>query len=396
MSTNHQVEVSRRAPRMARGICSILLVTGLFIAGCDAGKAPYSEAVALEENGHLLEAAEKYDAVCRRAPDSKLCPPSQSRAAKARIAHAEKRIGELKFGDARAALAPVVESGGAEDQNRAKSLMESPPMAMGLRWETAVAASDKASALKDMEEIAKSATPVAAKATEWLTSERPAIWMAWAREACAKPGDRRCPANCRAILDTYPDSQQASGARKLLEAYSTAEAARVFPLLAEAEKKLQECVKLWKEDRAYSNCALQQLAEDDNPLRAVAVCGDRTEAGRRSEKLKEAWEQLLKSIDDEARTKPLEQRWTDACEHGEYLKATLGAPPEADKPDSGACYPCSSQEDFDVAWQKHKKCCPVRGCAGDSDCPGERVCCRIPMGTLCTDAKRCGRSDRVR
>lgn len=60
-----------------------------------------------------------------------------------------------------------------------------------------------------------------------------------------------------------------------------------------------------------------------------------------------------------------------------------------------ACHPCSTQEDFDVAWQKKMKCCPVRGCEGDSDCLGSRVCCRIPMGTLCTDPKRCGGSDRV-
>lgn len=63
--------------------------------------------------------------------------------------------------------------------------------------------------------------------------------------------------------------------------------------------------------------------------------------------------------------------------------------------DNPACHPCSTQEDFDVAWQKKMKCCPVRGCEGDSDCLGSRVCCRIPMGTLCTDPKRCGGSDRV-
>jgi len=43
----------------------------MLIVGCDAGKGPYAEAVAMEERGQLLEAAEKYDSVCRRAPDSK-------------------------------------------------------------------------------------------------------------------------------------------------------------------------------------------------------------------------------------------------------------------------------------------------------------------------------------
>ncbi len=60
-----------------------------------------------------------------------------------------------------------------------------------------------------------------------------------------------------------------------------------------------------------------------------------------------------------------------------------------------ACYPCQTQEDFDIAWTKHMKCCPVRACEGDSDCTGGRVCCRIPMGSMCTDAKRCRGGDRI-
>jgi hypothetical protein len=369
---------------------------GLFAVGCDAGKAPYNEAVALEEKGLLSEAADKYDAVCRRAPDSKFCPPSQTRAAKVRLDFAEQRMRELKFEAAREAIAPVLESADSDAQKRAKTMAESPEMTMGLRWEKALAAPDKASVLKAMEEIATSTTPVAAKAKEWLAAERPSIWLARAKEACAKPGEEKCPANCRAILEAYPNSEQAGAAKKLLEAYGTAEAARIHPLLTEAEKMLQECVRLWSAEQAYSNCTLRQLAVDDNPLRAVAVCGDHTAASRQSEKLDEAWAKLLQDIGDETRTTPLQQRWTNACEHGEYKKVDLGSAPKADEAtDSADCYPCSTQEDFDIAWTKRKKCCPVRGCEGDTDCSGGRVCCRIPMGTLCTDAKRCGARDRV-
>jgi len=81
--------------------------------------------------------------------------------------------------------------------------------------------------------------------------------------------------------------------------------------------------------------------------------------------------------------------------NGTAQPSSTASKPAPDSNPSATCYPCSTQEDFDVAWQKHMKCCPVRGCEGDSDCSGERVCCRIPMGTLCTDAKRCGGSDRV-
>ncbi len=350
----------------------------------------------MEEKGQLLEAAGKYDAVCRRAPDSKFCPPSQTRAAKVRLDFAEQRMKELKFGEAHGAIAPVLESADSDAQKRAKSMAESPEMTMGLRWEKALSVPDKSSVLKEMEEIATSTASVAAKAKEWLAAERPTIWLTWAKEACAKPGEKKCVANCRAILETYPNSEQAAAAKNLLDAYHTAEVNRIQPLLAEAEKMLQECTKLWREEQAYSNCTLRQLAADDNPLRAVAVCGDHTAASRQSEKLDEGWAKLLQDIGDETRTKPLEQRWTDACEHGEYKKADLGGAPKADEAaDSTDCYPCSTQEDFDVAWTKRKKCCPVRGCEGDSDCSGGRICCRIPMGTLCTDSKRCGARDRV-
>lgn len=83
------------------------------------------------------------------------------------------------------------------------------------------------------------------------------------------------------------------------------------------------------------------------------------------------------------------------------------APPPADAPVAPAvtaperardCAPCQTQEDFDAAWDNsahRSRCCPVTACEGDSDCPGARVCCRIPNGQLCADALRCAKVDRV-
>lgn len=372
-------------------------IVAVLVAGCDKGRAPYDEAVALEEKGQLGEAAEKYDGVCRRAPDSKLCLPSQQRAAKVRLTLAEQAIEQLKFGEARAALALVLESPDDDAQKRAKVLMESPAMVTGLRWEAASKATDKALVLAEMEALAKSNSAVAPKAAQWIAAERPALWLTVAKAACARSAEKNCAVYCRALIQQHADTEQATEAKKLLAAYESAEQRRLQPLLAEVEKKLQECVKQYKEERAYSNCALQQLAMDDDPLRAVVACGgERTEAGRRSERLKESWRTLLEDIGDDARKEALEKRWSDACDHGEYQKADVPSAPAVDKGDPAACYPCASQEDFDVAWQKKTKCCPVVACRGDSECSGARVCCRIPMGTLCTDQKRCGAGDRVR
>lgn len=74
-------------------------------------------------------------------------------------------------------------------------------------------------------------------------------------------------------------------------------------------------------------------------------------------------------------------------------------PPSVTLPERRSdCVACRTQEDFDAAWDngaKQSRCCPVTACEGDSDCPGARVCCRIPMGRLCTDARRCTSADRV-
>jgi len=391
-------------PEQHRGVRTTLAwvligvpVVAVMVAGCDKGRAPYDEAVALEEKGSLAEAAEKYDGVCRRAPDSKLCLPSQQRAAKVRLTLGEKAIELLKFSEARTALAFVLESSDEDAKKRAKVLMESPAMVNGLRWEAASKATDKALVLGEMEALAKSNSPVAAKAAQWIAAERPAIWLTAAKGACARSAERNCAVYCRAIIEKHADTEQATEAKKLLAAYELAEQRRLQPLLVQVEKKLQECVKLHREQKAFHNCTLQQLAIDDEPLRALAACGgDQSESGRRSEKLKDAWRKLLEDIGDDTRKEALEKRWSDACDHGEYQKADVPTAPAADKGDPAACYPCASQEDFDIAWQKKTKCCPVVACGGDSACSGGRVCCRIPMGTLCTDAKRCGAADRVR
>lgn len=66
----------------------------------------------------------------------------------------------------------------------------------------------------------------------------------------------------------------------------------------------------------------------------------------------------------------------------------------APAPAAEACAKCATQEDFDAALRKKSRCCPVTACARDADCFG-RVCCRIPDGQLCADAKRCAAADRV-
>jgi hypothetical protein len=62
---------------------------------------------------------------------------------------------------------------------------------------------------------------------------------------------------------------------------------------------------------------------------------------------------------------------------------------------SNPCMRCATQEHFDEAMKKGRKCCPVIACRSDADCAEGRVCCRIPDGQLCADVARCASSDRV-
>ena len=73
----------------------------------------------------------------------------------------------------------------------------------------------------------------------------------------------------------------------------------------------------------------------------------------------------------------------------------LGPSPRAPTPIKHVCAPCANQADFDRAMAMHTKCCPVRACEADAECPSGRVCCRIPDGQLCADAPRCAPTDRV-
>jgi hypothetical protein len=96
--------------------------------------------------------------------------------------------------------------------------------------------------------------------------------------------------------------------------------------------------------------------------------------------------------DEPATSKPSSQATAQPTATAEPA-VTAGATPVATS--RGPCTRCATQEDFDKAQQSKSECCPVNACKTDNDCPGQRVCCRIPNGSLCGDASRCGEANRV-
>jgi len=309
-------------------ISRILLMTaGVLLVGCDAGKAPYNEGVALEEKGQLAEAAEKYDAVCRRAPDSKMCPPSVGRAAAARIKVAEAALTAFKFSEAEVVLKKVVETGDSDGKTKAKSLLDSNDGVQGLAWEKAAAMTDKAKALPDMESVAGSGASTAGKANEWLAKERPAILLAAATQACSPKVTDACAPACERLVKLHP--AEADKVKDYLASVRTAQDEHLYPLLVQAEKLLQEMAKFKKASQAQDACLLPAMAANpDNVMAAMAACPK--PPGRSSDVIEQDWNNLIAKFTDQSRVTALQERWKQADEEGKYDKQ------EPKKPDSMA------------------------------------------------------------
>ena len=72
----------------------------VLVFGCDAGRAAYDEATLLEQQGKLADAMLKYDFVCTKAPDSKMCGPSRDRAGVVRVQLADIQMKDFQFTEA--------------------------------------------------------------------------------------------------------------------------------------------------------------------------------------------------------------------------------------------------------------------------------------------------------
>ncbi len=309
-------------------------LTAVLLVCCDAGKEPYKEAVGLDEKGQLREAAEKYDGVCRRNPKSELCPTATSRAGALRLKLALQAVDGGKFADAEKTLKVVAETGDGDAKTKAEAQLASKDLIQGLVYERAVGKTDKRAALKDIEAVAASGTPIAAKAAEWLTKERPPLLLADATAVCVPPTST-CPVASDQLLKLHPGTPEAAKATEYVSAFRAAEEVRIYPLLVQAEKLIEQCKGIWREDRNLQNCHLNALAADpDNPLMAVAACGGSFagEATRkRRDKLDAAWKQIMTDVADPTRVSALEGRLKKSCDDGEYEKEVPAKPDQAAK-----------------------------------------------------------------
>jgi hypothetical protein len=257
----------RQAPKRTAALAAVgasALVAVVVVVARDPGRAVYDEAVRFEEQGNVGEAASRYDAVCRRAPDSKLCAPSIARAAAIRLRAADDAVQAFRFSEAEELLKQVSDAGDAALQAKARGKLTQPDLVLGLRWESALALRDKRAALETMEVLASSAASVGAEATAWLAKERPGILIGRLRELCPQD-DGQCGPLSNRLEQLHPGTPEAKEASVLHAAWRMREDLRaqetrlareraLYPLRLEAEKVLKECVAVHAASEQHRQC----------------------------------------------------------------------------------------------------------------------------------------------
>jgi len=108
--------------KYAIGVClaSAMLASAMLVSACDETKAIHDRATAFEAEGKRSEAADQFDLVCEKAPDSERCPSSRTRAAELRLEAAKSLIDQEKYEQAKALLDRVIASGVPEPTKNAK------------------------------------------------------------------------------------------------------------------------------------------------------------------------------------------------------------------------------------------------------------------------------------
>lgn len=195
---------------------SMLALSALTTPGCDAGKPIYKEAAALEAQGKLSEAAQKFDSVCQRAPKSAVCPSSKEQATRVRIKLAEEMIGTGRYVEARDLLNGLVSASDSASSGRAKELLAGTELVQGLLWLAASEEKDTAKAAVVMQTISQTPTAAAAKAKAWLESHQAAVLLAAARSLCSAPTKAGCAKACQEVGEKYPDAPESKEAQVLV------------------------------------------------------------------------------------------------------------------------------------------------------------------------------------
>lgn len=314
----------RRWTGLPRSAVALSMLTAA--AGCGSpAKNVMSDAAALEAQGKLEEAAAKLEMGCALSPAADPCPASDAKASETWVKAAEKAKSEGRYRDASRLLHRATLT--ADDAAKAKIRegLAADDLAQGLVFERALDLADKGAQAAVIEKVAETKTPVAAKAKEWLTKERPALLAAAVIAACGPAHEGSCTKTWDLLQETGAKGPEIDKARDAAEA----EARRVYPLRVQAEGFLPVFLGRHKQKEEVDKCvANMSEGESTNPEGdcALRVYGD-TPLDERYDALHSQdtlFRRTLKQIGDPQITHDYEARRVAAEQSGNYSKLDLG------------------------------------------------------------------------
>lgn len=309
--------------------CGFLLGFAFLLGGCDGAKEPMAKARAAEAEGKWAEARALYGDVCKANEKSPFC------------AVAKQQIESLTAREAMAAMAEgnagkVKELGAGVTGGPAKRVIDAlgktKAMAAYAALDEANTSTDKSATRLKMEELAKTSSPVADKAKEWLAKNGPGLLIAEVKEACKPDGKGSCSELGQKLVKAYPSSPEAAEAQTLVDA----EYKRLFPVLKQAEGLLVQRLEVFNWQSKKDLCLKftdPNNAESEGQAcnEAIGIPADRGDPFN-TDFLEKAWKKKLDEVHDPAMIKVLEERWGKIASAGTYDPASFHLPKPGDKP----------------------------------------------------------------
>jgi hypothetical protein len=299
---------------------SIVILSALLLAGCDAGKDLLAQGAAKEAAGSFKEAADLYRAVCEKG--SPLCPIATQRAERIGLKDARRALDEGRYQDAKAAADAALKASDAGVKRAAEVMSKLADLEKGLAWEQASASADQGAALPDIEAVAAAGVAASPKAREWLSKNRPRILLDRVKAACAPTGQGSCVTAGADVARRAPASPEAAEAQKLVEA----DYARIYPKLKDAEGLLSKLAYACAENKRADEAHAKECEIEQGIVSFACVRNQEPVQHLPTDKIAADWKKKLDEIHDPALVKPLEVRWPRAEKECEYDAETPPKP----------------------------------------------------------------------
>jgi len=301
----------------------IIFYGALLIAGCSNAAPSFKQGENLEAEGKFEEAAQAFELVCAESPEGPECPKAAARATNALTTAATKAMEKNEFSKAERLLLRALL---AADDTAAKDIearLAKEDLVDGVRYEFALADTDKLRASTTMKALSETSSPVAKLASAWMDKERPGLLVAQVKAACGPDHEGSCSTTFEQ-LDGL--AQKPAGYDEAKAAYD-AEQKRTEKGRAELERFLTVFAQRGKKQLDFDSCL--EKASSDQPVYAnMRDCNEQVYAdskvaferfdGQQTEE--NLFRRRLATLNDSALMASYEERRVQALTSGEFPK----------------------------------------------------------------------------